>query len=271
MMARLQNKVAIVTGAAQGIGLGIARVLAQEGAQVVLSDLQDAAGSEAAAAIQAAGGLAIYHHADVTSESEIVNLVGAAVDHFGRLDIVVNNAGIVAVQTVEESSVADWDRVMAVNVRAIFLTTKYALPHLRRAGGGSIVVVASVSSMVAQQGTPAYCASKGAALMLTKSLALDYAPENIRVNAICPGITDTPMLRYHAGHAGDAEVLLQQRLQRVPTGKMLYPEDMGRVAAFLCSDDAAGITGTSLVVDGGYIACAEFSPPALSQSMQSGR
>ena len=147
------------------------------------------------------------------------SLVEAAVARWGRLDIVVNNAGIVAVQTVEESSVADWDRVMAVNVRSIFLTTKYALPHLRKAGGGSILNVASVSSFVAQQGTPAYCASKGAVLMLTKAWRLTMRAEHIRVNCLCPGITDTPMLRYHARHAADPEAHLRQRLQRVPTAR----------------------------------------------------
>jgi NAD(P)-dependent dehydrogenase (short-subunit alcohol dehydrogenase family) len=259
-MAKLANKVAIVTGAAQGIGLGIARVFTAEGAQVVLSDVNDVAGAAAAAELRSGGGQVVYVHADVAQEADIRRLVAAAVEHFGRLDIVVNNAGIVAVQTVEESSVEDWDRVMAINVRAIFLTTKHAVPHLRVAGGGSILNVASVSSFVGQQGTPAYCASKGAALMLTKSLALDYSPERIRVNCICPGITDTPMLRYHARHADDPDAHLRRRLERVPSGEMLYPEDMGRAAAFLCSDEAAGITGTSLVVDGGYIACAEFFP-----------
>ena len=259
-MARLASKVAIVTGAAQGIGLGIARVFAEEGAHVVLSDIDDAAGEAATATLRESGGQAQYIHADVARETDVQQLVAAAVERFGRLDVVVNNAGVVAVQTVEESSVEDWDRVMAVNVRAIFLTTKYALPHLRASGGGSILNVASVSSFVGQQGTPAYCASKGAVLMLTKSLAVDYGRERIRVNCICPGITDTPMLREHAQHAGDADAHLQQRLQRVPAGAMLYPRDMGRAAAFLCSDEAAGITGTSLVVDGGYIACAEFFP-----------
>ena len=256
-MSKLQNKVAIVTGAAQGIGLGIARVFAAEGARVLLADVSDAAGEAAARDF---GQRAAYAHADVTTEQDVRDLVGAAVERFGRLDIVVNNAGIVAVQTVEQSSVEDWDHVMAVNVRAIFLTTKHALPHLRAAGGGSILNVASVSSFVGQQGTPAYCASKGAVLMLTKSLALDYGRERIRVNCICPGITDTPMLRYHAGQAGDPEAHLAHRLERVPSGAMLFPDDMGRAAAFLCSDDATGITGTSLVVDGGYIACAEFFP-----------
>ncbi len=254
-MAKLADKVAIVTGAAQGIGLGIARVFVAEGARVLLADVNDEAG---AAAARELGAAAAYQHADVAREAEVRALIDAAAARFGRLDIVVNNAGIVAVQTVEESSLEDWDRVMAINVRAIFLTAKYALPHLRAAGGGSILNVASVSSLVGQQGTPAYCASKGAVLMLTKSLALDYGREHIRVNCICPGITDTPMLRFHARHADDPEAHLRQRLARVPSGAMLYPDDMGRAAAFLCSDEADGITGTSLVVDGGYTACAEF-------------
>jgi NAD(P)-dependent dehydrogenase (short-subunit alcohol dehydrogenase family) len=257
-MAKLTDKVAIVTGAAQGIGLGIARVFAAEGASVIISDVNDASGLAGAQELTDGGARATYVHADVTREDDVQRLVVVAVERFGRLDIVVNNAGVVAVQTVEQSSADDWDRVMAINVRSIFLTTKHALPHFRAAGGGSILNVASVSSFVGQQGTPAYCASKGAVLMLTKSLALDYSREHIRVNCICPGITDTPMLRYHARHAADPEAHLRQRLERVPTGAMLYPEDMGRAAAFLCSDDAAGITGTSLVVDGGYIACAEF-------------
>ncbi len=254
-MATLTGKVAIVTGAAQGIGLGIARALAQAGAAVMLADVNDAAGTTAAAELAEQG---CYLPADVTRESDVRDLVDATAARYGRLDIVVNNAGIVAVQTVEESSVADWDQVMAVNVRSIFLTTKYALPFLRAAGGGAILNVASVSSFVGQQGTPAYCASKGAVLMLTKALALDYGRERIRVNCLCPGITDTPMLRYHVRHEADPEAHLRRRLDRVPTGEMLYPEDMGRAAVFLCSDDAAGITGASLVVDGGYIACAEF-------------
>lgn len=257
-MAQLAGKAAIVTGAAQGIGLGIARALAGAGAHVILSDLNAAQGEQAAAAVRRAGGKAGFVAADVAVETDVRALVAKAVEAAGRLDIVVNNAGIVAVQTVEEASAEEWDRVMAVNVRSIFLTTKYALPHLRKAGGGCILNVASVSSLVAQQGTPAYCASKGAVLLLTKSLALDYGREHIRVNCLCPGITDTPMLRYHARHAADPEAHLQHRLERVPTGEMLYPEDMGRAALFLCSEDSAGITGTSLVVDGGYTACAEF-------------
>jgi NAD(P)-dependent dehydrogenase (short-subunit alcohol dehydrogenase family) len=160
---------------------------------------------------------------------------------------------------VEESTVEEWDRLMAVNVRSIFLTAKYAVPHMRRQGGGAILNVGSVSSLVGQRGTPCYCASKGAVLMLTKSLAVDYGLDRIRVNCLCPGITDTPLLRFHIGHAPDPEAHLRERLRRVPLGEMLYPEDMGHAAAFLCSDDARGITGAYLLVDGGYLACAEFS------------
>lgn len=254
---RLDQKVAIVTGAAQGIGEGIARVFASEGASVVIADILDQRGEATAAAIGQSGGRAGFVHADVTIEADVRRLVDETMHEYGRLDIVVNNAGTAIVRSVEESTVEEWDQLMAVNVRSIFLTAKYAIPHLRH-GGGAILNVGSVSSLVGQQGTPCYCASKGAVLMLTKSLALDYGPDKIRVNCLCPGITDTPLLRFHVGHAPDPEAHLKQRLQRVPTGEMLYPEDMGRAAAFLCSDDARGITGAHLVVDGGYLACAEF-------------
>jgi NAD(P)-dependent dehydrogenase (short-subunit alcohol dehydrogenase family) len=255
---RLENKVAIVTGAAQGIGEGIARVFASEGATVVIADIADQQGEATAAAIRQSGGRAAFVHADVTLESDIRRLAEQTAQQFGRIDILVNNAGTAIVRSVEESTVEEWDQLMAVNVRSIFLTAKHCVGHLRRQGGGAILNVGSVSSLAGQQGTPCYCASKGAVLMLTKSLALDYGPDKIRANCLCPGITDTPLLRFHVGHAPDPEAHLKQRLKRVPTGEMLYPEDMGRAAAFLCSDDARGITGASLVVDGGYLACAEF-------------
>ena len=239
---RLRDKVAIVTGGAQGIGEGIARMFASEGATAVIADINDERGESVAVAIQESGGRAGYCHADVASESGVFRLIEQTAQQYGRLDIVVNNAGTAVVRSVEESTIEEWDWLMAVNVRSIFLTAKYAVPYLRRQGGGAILNVGSVSSLVGQQGTPAYCASKGAVLMLTRSLAVDYGPDKIRVNCLCPGITDTPLLRFHVGHAPDPETHLRQRLGRVPTGEMLYPEDMGRAAAFLCSDDAHGIT-----------------------------
>lgn len=257
---RLAGKTAVVTGAAQGIGAGIARAMAAEGATVVVADVLEEAGEATAAALRQEEHRAEFVHADVSEESDVRRLIEHAVERFGRLDIVVNNAGTAIVRTCEECTVEEWDRLMAVNVRSIFLTTKYAVGPMRRQGGGAILNVGSVSSLVGQRGTPAYCASKGAVLMLTKSLAVDYGPDRIRVNCLCPGITDTPLLRFHVGHAPNPEEHLRERLRRVPLGAMLYPEDMGRAAAFLCSDDARGITGAYLLVDGGYLACAEFSP-----------
>jgi NAD(P)-dependent dehydrogenase (short-subunit alcohol dehydrogenase family) len=253
---KLENKVAIVTGAAQGIGYGIAKIFLEEGAQVIVADLNEEIGKKAVDQLGTC--CAKFIPCDVSKEDEVRSLIERTVEEIGKPDIVVNNAGICDVRMAEESSVEEWDRLMGINVRSIFLTTKFAVPFMREQGGGAILNVASISSFVGQKGTPAYTASKGAVLALTKSLAVDYGPANIRVNCICPGITDTPMLRYHMGQGGDPEGAIRERLKRVPLGRMLYPEDMGKAAAFLCSDDAAGITGASLVIDGGYIACAEF-------------
>jgi NAD(P)-dependent dehydrogenase (short-subunit alcohol dehydrogenase family) len=255
---RLDNKVTLVTGAAQGIGLGIAKVFAAEGAMAVLADVAEDLGQEAVEAIVADGGSAEFVRTDVVADEQVRALVEETVGRHGRVDVVVNNAGICTVKSCEESTVEEWDEVMNINVRAIFLAAKYAVPHMRRQGGGAILNIASISSFVGQQNTPAYCASKGAVLMLTKAMAVDYGPDKIRVNCLCPGITDTPLLRFHTRHEKDPDAHLEQRLERVPMGEMLYPEDMGKAAAFLCSDDAAGISGASLVIDGGYIACAEF-------------
>jgi len=257
-MKRLEGKAAIITGGAQGIGLGIAKVFLEEGARVVVADVKREAG---AAAVAALGDGASFIETDVTRPEDVQRLVAEAAERLGGLDIVVNNAGICTVNDCEASTVAEWDQVMHVNVRSVFLTTKWAVPHLRKRGGGAILNLGSVSSFVGQQNTPAYVASKGALLMLTKALAVDYGPDGIRVNCLCPGITDTPLLRFHVRHEADPDAHLQTRLNRVPTGEMLYPEDMGHAAAFLCSDEAKGISGASLVVDGGYISCAEFFRP----------
>lgn len=257
-MGRLAGKAAIVTGAAQGIGLGVAKVFAREGAKVVLSDVKAEAGEAEVETIRRHGGEAWFIAADVSDPAAVEKLVADAVDTMGQLDIVVNNAGITVVKTCEESSVEEWDAVMNVNVRSIYLTTRFAVPHMRKRGGGSILNMASVSSFVGQQNTPAYVASKGAVLMLTKALAVDYGHDKITVNCVCPGITDTPLLRYHVRHEEDPDAHLRTRLARVPMGEMLYPKDMGEAAAFLCSDEARGITGASLLVDGGYLSCAEF-------------
>lgn len=256
----LSGKVAIVTGGAKGIGGGVVRVFAARGAKVVFNDVDEAAGERQAAEVTAAGGVAHFVPGDVTRPDDVRRLVEVAVERHSELHVVVNNAAILATGLPEETSVEEWDHLFHVNVRSIFLTCKYAVPHLRRAGRGAIVNIGSVSSLVGQQGTPAYCASKGAVLMLTKALALDYGPAGIRVNCLMPGVTNTPMLQEHLSSQEDAEGHLRERLARVPTGKLLEPEDLGRAAAFLASDDSIPTNGASLVVDGGYSACAEFYP-----------
>jgi len=175
------------------------------------------------------------------------------------VDHLVNNAGIVMVKTVEESSGEDWDRVMDVNVKSMFLAVKYLLPALRLAAQPTIVNMGSVSGMVAQRGTPAYVAAKGAVVMLSKALALDLAEDGIRVNCVCPGITDTPMLRLHANTTADPDRTLKERCERVPLTRMLSPREIADAVLYLSGDRSSGITGTSLVVDAGYTAAAEWS------------
>jgi len=252
---RLDGKIAIVTGAAQGMGAGIARRIAAAGATVIAADVQDEKGKASVEEIRGNGGKAEFVKADVAEDADITNLIEHAIDAHGKLDIVVNNAAIVQIGLAEDTSIEQWDRLMAVNVRSIFLTTRCAVPHMRSQGGGCFVNVGSISSFIAQRGTPGYTASKGAVLLLTKSYAVDYALDNIRFNCVCPGITDTPLLRQHT-----KEDDLAKRLARVPVGKIVTPDEVGNAAVFLCSDAASAITGTSLLVDRGYISCAEFEP-----------
>lgn len=258
---KLSERVAIVTGAASGIGRASALAFAREGAKVVVADTNDAGGEETAASIRAEGREAVFIHADVRSETEIANLAGEAIARWDKIDILFNNAGVVLVRSVEEMTEEEWDRVMGINVKGAFLATKYVVPHMRRVGRGAILNTGSIASLAGQVGTPAYSASKGAIALLTKSLALDLGRDHIRVNCICPGITDTPMLREHLGHGNEGENRIRTRLSRVPLGKILTPEDVARAAVYLVSDDSEGITGILHVVDGGLTAAAEFDVP----------
>jgi NAD(P)-dependent dehydrogenase (short-subunit alcohol dehydrogenase family) len=180
------------------------------------------------------------------------------------LQVIVNCAGIVHGRPLHEYAAEDWDRLMAVNVRGIFFSFKHALVHLRRNRCSAIVNVGSISSFVGQAGTPAYTASKFAVLGLSRSIALDYAADGVRCNCVCPGITDTPLLRHHLQAAPDPAAALASRLHRVPIGRVLTPDDIARAVLYLSCDDSAGVTGTSLIVDGGYLAAAEWETPRVT-------
>lgn len=257
MADRLAERIAIVTGAAGGIGRASAIAFAREGAHVVVIDV-DAAGEETVREIGALGQDAVFAQADVTREAEIAQVVTETVGRWGRIDILFNNAGVVLVKTIDAMTEEEWDRVMAINVKAAFLAVKHVTPHMRRLGKGVILNTGSIASLAGQFNTPAYSASKGAIALLTQSLALDLGRAGIRVNCLCPGITDTPMLREHMGTGPKGEAGIKERLARVPTGKILTPEDVARAALYLVSDDSEGVTGVLHVVDGGLTAAFEY-------------
>lgn len=268
MSARLYDQVAWISGASSGIGEGVARLFAAEGAAVALVDVQAARGMQVAQEINDAGGRARFVECDVRREDEVRRSVEETVRAFGALSILVNCAGIVQVQLLHETAVADWDRLMDVNVKSIFLSLKHALPHLRKRSRSYVVNIGSVGSLIGQSSTPAYTTSKGAVLMLSKSIALDYAADGLRCNCICPGITDTPMLRHHMRTMPDPEAALARRLRRVPTGVALTPDDIARSVLYFSTEDSAGITGTSLVIDGGYLAAAEWDHGGHTRFME---
>ena len=226
-----------------------------------MADLNERGGGETVGAIQSAGGEAFFAGVDVTRDAEVASMVEETAKRWGRIDILFNNAGILLVKPIDEMSEEEWDRVMAVNVKSVFLATRHVVPHMRRNGKGAILNTGSIASFTGQVGTPVYSASKGAIALLTKSLALDLGRDGIRVNCICPGITDTPMLREHLGHGDEGEARIRARLARVPLGKILSPEDVARAALYLVCDESEGITGVLHVVDGGLIAASEYNVP----------
>ncbi|MBE2270642.1 MAG: glucose 1-dehydrogenase [Anaerolinea sp.] len=250
---RFENKVAIVTGGAKGIGWGIATVFAREGAKVVVVDWDADAGAKTAAELSAAGSEALFVKCDVSNESDVKAMIDQALARFGRIDVLVNNAGIGVYKPVLETSVEDWDRALGVNLRGVFLCSKYAIPHMQALGKGAIVNISSVHSHATVNGVAPYAASKGGITALTRNMAIDYGPA-IRVNAIAPGWVYTPLIKsifdsYPDPAQQQAEVERRQVMKRI--GR---PEDIGYAAAFLASDEASFITGTQLFVDGGLTA-----------------
>jgi NAD(P)-dependent dehydrogenase (short-subunit alcohol dehydrogenase family) len=260
---RLEGKVAIVTGGASGLGLASAQRFAEEGARVVCVDLDGAAAEQAAAGIgDAALGLA----ADVTDEAALERAVAATLERFGRVDVLYANAGIPGTGQVHEISLAEWQRVIDVNLTGVFLSARAVLPPMLAQGAGSLVLQASVGGLTGIRSLPAYAAAKGGVVALTKQMAADYSERGIRVNAICPGTVRTPLVEAtYVGFAGSEEAAkeaLARRDRDYPMGRLGAVEDVANLALFLASDESRWIAGGIYTVDGGMTAVSQWSPAA---------
>ena len=250
---RLDGKVALITGGASGMGKVASELFAREGGKVVLTDVSDEPGEATAAGITATGGDAVYVHADVSKEADAEAMVAAAVERFGRLDVLYNNAGIMPGDdgSVHLTTEEVWDKVLAVNVKGVAFGCKYGIPAMLESGGGSIINVASfVAWMGAATSQTAYTSSKGAVLSMTREIAVEYARKGIRCNALCPGPIETPLLMQLL--SDDAK--RQRRFVHIPMGRLGQAEELAKAALFLASDDSSFMTGASLIVDGGVTA-----------------
>lgn len=251
-MAKLDGKVAIVTGAASGIGRASAQAFAREGAKVVVADVTVQGGEETIQLIKDAGGEATFVKADVSKATEVEELIERTVKEHGRLDCAFNNAGIEGAQApTHECTEENWDRTIAINLKGVWLCMRYEIPRMLERGGGSIVNCSSVAGVIGFPNLPAYCASKGGINQLTRTAALEYATSGIRVNAICPGVIDTPMVKRFTADNAEAQAGF---LTMEPVGRLGKPEEIAEAALWLCSDDASFVTGHPLVVDGGMVA-----------------
>jgi NAD(P)-dependent dehydrogenase (short-subunit alcohol dehydrogenase family) len=256
-MNRLKDKVCVITGAALGIGRACALRMAEEGADVALFDMLDAEGEALAAELVRQGHRAAYWHVDVASEADVARAIDAVAARFGAVHVLVNNAGIAGPsKPTHEITEAEWDRVQAVNVKGVFFCTKHAIPHLRRAGSGSIVNLSSIYGLVGAPDVPPYHASKGAVRLMSKTDALLYAADAIRVNSVHPGYIRTPMVEHHLRDSGatDLEAAIAEVGKLHPLGHMGEADDIAWGVVYLASDEAKFITGAELVIDGGYTA-----------------
>jgi NAD(P)-dependent dehydrogenase (short-subunit alcohol dehydrogenase family) len=251
---RLQGKTAIITGGTTGIGRASAVLFAKEGAQVVITDWRDDRSGPVLDEIGSAGGEATFVVCDVSKRADNERMVEACVERYGKLDILFCNAGRFIHKLITESTDEDIELIFGVNVKGLIYACQAAIPHMVRQGGGAILFDTSIRGLGAQAGSPLYCASKGAGVLLAKALALDYATSNIRVNALCPGIVDTPMLHYAAEMEPDPEDAWQRYSSEQPIGRLATPEECANAALWLVSDEASFVTGVALPVDGGLTA-----------------
>jgi NAD(P)-dependent dehydrogenase (short-subunit alcohol dehydrogenase family) len=250
---RLEGKVALITGGNRGIGEAMVRLFSGEGAKVVFTSRRAELGEAVAAELREQGRDVTFVVGDVREEASVAALVAGVLERHGRLDIVVNNAGIAPASPVESMDVEVWDDLMAINVRGMFLTSKHAIPALRETRG-CIINLGSTFGVVGAPGSAAYAVTKAAAINFSKSLAVELAPDGVRVNAICPGGTDTEFLHEWFESTGDASGTQQWLVERHPLGRLGQPIEQARAALFLASDDASFVTGHALLVDGGYTA-----------------
>ena len=253
MADRLRNKVALITGAGMGMGRECARLFAEEGARVMVADIDEKAARETVRAVEAAGGQAVAVVGDVAKEADVERMIREGVDRFGALHVLHNNAGVLwkdRDRSVLETDEGWWDRVMAINLKSVFWVTKHGIPHLQRAGGGSIILMGSVSALAGfTRAQDAYTAAKGALISLGKSLAIQFAKDNVRCNVIHPGIVDTPLQAPYL----TAEIRKEFETG-IPLGRIAQPREIAYVALFLASDESSFMTGAELVVDGGFTA-----------------
>ena len=248
---RLEGKVAFISGGGRGMGATEARLFAKEGAKVAIGDVLEDEGKKVEAEINESGGEAIFVRLEVTSESNWKQAIDATVARFGKLDILVNNAGISGHGMVEDTTVEDWDRVMDVNSKGVFLGSKTAIPEMRKAGGGSIINISSQLGLVGtDNSSPQYQASKGAVRLLTKATAIQYASDGIRANSVHPGPIVTPMTEESRNDAERSELTLS----RIPMGRYGQPEEVANGVLYLASDESSYVTGSELVIDGGWTA-----------------
>jgi NAD(P)-dependent dehydrogenase (short-subunit alcohol dehydrogenase family) len=252
---KLKDKVAVITGGAMGIGEATARLFAAEGAAVVIGDVAEEAARQVVNEIITSGGQAAFYRLDVRQPAEAEKLIQGTLETFGGLDILVNNAGVALAKSTTETTLEEWERVLGINLTGAWLCARAAIPAMIRRGGGAMVNVASNAGLVGFANLAAYCASKGGLVQLTKAMALDCAPHHIRVNAICPGHTRTPMGNGFIAAQADPEAFVTEFINmQHPIGRMAEAEEVARAILFLASDDSSFITGSILAADGGYTA-----------------